>query len=589
VDDFALSRRDFLERTAYAAGLAGMATLPPSVLLAQAAEAAARRNRLPTPRNLEIDHVVVLMMENRSLDHYLGWLGDDEEYLEAGRSRFGGEFSFDGNNQQEFPGPDGTEYCTYHLPSRELETNPYRGCRHAGPGHLWEDGRAQRDGGFLAEGSSHEEENGRNDEFSLGYYLEEDLPIYGRLARRFTTFDRYHAALLGPTFPNREYLHSAQSGGNKANQLPLRTLGFPWDTIWDRLAAAGVPAAYYFVDLPFVALWGSRLIPVAHHIDRYFEDVARPGFPNVVFIDPGFTAKCRTDDHPFADIRAGQNYVKHVFRAFVESPYWESGVFLLNYDEWGGFFDHVTPPTARDPRADTDDRENFGQLGFRVPCFMASPYAREGWVEHGRHEHASLLRFIEWRFLGAPPEGPAGRGWWLTERDRHAGNIGLALRPDRPNLDLGFDLEQVPLPPPSPSCRDGALDRLLNLDPFSVLDASGLVERVGFTPGTLPRELCLPAGEPLPNAAAVAEDPFVNAADVSCAAGGPLGGPSSGLAPTGGSGGGSELPERIALGTAAAGVAAGAAVALARRSRGGPPPPPEAAPPEEGPPEEASV
>jgi phospholipase C len=93
--------------------------------------------------------------------------------------------------------------ATYRLTTAPALLNPYRGCPFSDPGHGWDAGRAQRDGGFLAAGSD-------NDEFALGYYVADDLPLYTALTRRFTLLDRYHCSLLGPTFPNREYLHSVQ-------------------------------------------------------------------------------------------------------------------------------------------------------------------------------------------------------------------------------------------------------------------------------------------------------------------------------------------------------------------------------------------
>jgi phospholipase C len=190
-----------------------------------------------------IDTVVVLMMENRSVDHHLGWLATDPIYIEEGRRRYGHRFRIDADNTQRYVAPDGRRVDTWYLPGSPSERNPYRRCDHPDPGHGWASGRAQRDGGFLADGSE-------NDEFALGYYASDDVPVYADLVRRFTTFDRYHCSLLSSTYPNRAYLHSAQSGGLKNNDLPTGTVGYQWETIWDLLLAAGVPSAYYFTDLP---------------------------------------------------------------------------------------------------------------------------------------------------------------------------------------------------------------------------------------------------------------------------------------------------------------------------------------------------
>ena len=164
-----------------------------------------------------IDTVVVLMMENRSFDSYFGWLARDEQYLEQGRSRYGAKFAINGSSIQQFPGPDGRPVKTFRRVLRD-EPQRWRGCGHPDPGHGWDKGRAERDGGFLAPGSG-------NDDFALSYFEGEDLPFYDLLARRFTVCDRWHASLLGPTYPNREYLLSGQSGGLQ-EQLPAARRGW---------------------------------------------------------------------------------------------------------------------------------------------------------------------------------------------------------------------------------------------------------------------------------------------------------------------------------------------------------------------------
>lgn len=394
-----------------------------------------------------IDHVVVLMMENRSFDHWLGWMGEDEAWLEAGRGRYGAGFTVDAAPHQTYLGPDGTAVSTAPMAELLASGNPWRGCDHPDPGHSWRAGRVQRDAGFLATGSG-------NDAFALGYYRGQDLPFTSALARRFTVCDAYFSSILGPTYPNREYLHAGQSGGIKTNYLPTAEGGFSWPTIWDRLAAAGVSAGYYYVDLPVTALFGQRHLPISHKIDDYFADCAAGTLPQVTFLDPGFLGGSRTDNHPHADIRAGEAFMRDVFAAFARSPHWGNGLFVLTYDEWGGFFDHVAPPVVVDDRLNLDDdQENFGQTGFRVPTVLASPYSRVGSVDHERYDHASVLRFLEWRFLGAPAIGVAQTGsqpWWLTARDRWAMNLGASLVVDAVP-GVGFDLD-VPVAPPSPEC-----------------------------------------------------------------------------------------------------------------------------------------
>ena len=372
------------------------------------------------------DTVVILMMENRSFDHYLGWLGADQAYLEQGRSRYGAAFSVDGRTAAGYPRPDGTIASTFHLPSQTSETNPWRGCGHPDPGHGWDSGRTQRDHGFVAEGSG-------NDDYALGYFLEPDLPCYAPLARHFTVFDRAFCSLMTGTYPNRYYLHAAQSDGMKDGTLPIAEAGFDWPTITDHLLASGVSVGAYFTDVPVIAFWGPRMVPLVRPIADFFVDAAAGRLPRVVFLDPGFMSGMRTDDHPHGDMRTAQAFVNTLVRAFQASPQWRKGVFFVTYDEWGGFWDHVAPVHLADDRSSPDDNEDFSLSGFRIPVIMASPYAQAGYVDHGTYDHASILRFLEWRFLGAPPEGSGGGAWSLTTRDRHAANIGASLSPTRIN------------------------------------------------------------------------------------------------------------------------------------------------------------
>ena len=368
-----------------------------------------------------IDTIVVICMENRSFDHYFAWLASDERYLEAGRSRYGVDFAVNGTTGLTYTRPDGTSVQPFHLPQWSDTTDPYRGCGgHPDPNHGRNGGLVQRDQGFVAQGSG-------NDDYAIGYYTEADLPCYSQLARNMTIFDRYHCSLLASTYPNREYLHSAQSGGHLDNYTPVAELGFQWPTIWDRLKPAGVSAGMYATDVPTTALWGTRLLSITNPLAKLFADAAAGQLPQVTYIDPGVISGERTDDHPHGDMRMAQRWVANVLAALQSSPQWSRMAVFITYDEWGGFFEHVAPPVLPDDRATDDEHTTLGLAGFRLPVMLASPFARPGYVDHTLYDHTSVLRFIEWRYLGAPATGPDGDGWWLTSRDRNANNIGGAL------------------------------------------------------------------------------------------------------------------------------------------------------------------
>jgi phospholipase C len=369
-----LSRRQLLTG---AAGVAGALALG-----AQGDATAA--TRLPAPGASGIDHIVVLMMENRSFDHYLGWLpGADGK--QAGLA---------------YVDRDGVTRSTHHL-------TDYQGCAHPDPDHSYEGGRVQYNGG-RCDGWLR---SGQNDEFAIGYYDRQDLGFYGRAAPYWTTFDRYFSATLAETYPNRFYQHSAQTD-RIHNSTDVATM----PTIWDRLAGKGVPHAYYYVDVPFLALYGTRYLDIARTWAQFKLDAAAGTLPAVSFLDPKFLDEgtgSSADDHPHADIRAGQSFLNDVYEAVTGGPGWARTALVVNYDEWGGFFDHVPPTTAPDatPEAGT------GMRGFRTPALMVSPRARRGHVAHGVYDHTSVLKMIEWRW-GLDP---------LTPRDAAARNLAEVL------------------------------------------------------------------------------------------------------------------------------------------------------------------
>src|SRR5215207_4915620 len=401
MDEEALRRRDFLQRAAYAAGLAGAASvLPADVILREAATAEAKRARLPRPRNIEIDHFVLVMMENRSFDHYFGWLSDVA----------------DGVQQQTFrDAATGQDVATQHASALEAD---FQGCGPPDPGHGWESGRAQLKDGFLAEGSG-------NDIFALSYYNEGELQFIHEAAKRHTLYDRFFCSALTSTWPNRYYKWSAQAGGRKTNAPPVETGGNQWPTIFDRALARNLSATYFNSDLPFSAVWGARGLSWTRPLEAYYQACATGTLPNISIVDPPFRDGgggdgLSADEHPHGDVRLGQAWQADVIRAFVESKHYRRGALFLIYDEWGGFFDHVRPPRVPDERASRNLEEDWGQMGFRIPAVAISPYTRRKRggprvrVSHETLGFESILKLIAYRFGLAP----------TTVRERYATNIG---------------------------------------------------------------------------------------------------------------------------------------------------------------------
>jgi phospholipase C len=385
-----LTRRRFVATAAAAAGsLAGAGALGTLARATAAAPAA-----LPSPAHSGIDHVVVVMMENRSFDHLLGWL----------------------------PGADGKQAGLTYLDAQGVphQTYPlapdFQGCAHADPDHSYEGARVEWNNG-ACDGWLLPTDG---DLFPIGYYRQEDLPFFGSAAPAWTVCDRYFASILGPTFPNRIYLHSGVT-----DRLDDSFTRVDLPTIWDRLAAKGVSGRYYCGNVSFLLLWNNKYQSITKTTSQFFADCKAGKLPAVSYIDPNLTlddtgpqSGIWNDDHPHADVRAGEYFLSTITNAVTHSPAWSRTLLVITFDEWGGFFDHVPPPAG----PDVDPR--YKQRGFRVPCLLVSPFARRGYVAHDVYDHTSILRLIEWRW-GLRP---------LSVRDAAATNLATALDFSRRDL-----------------------------------------------------------------------------------------------------------------------------------------------------------
>lgn len=390
-----------------------MSPMKPTTSEAQQANAL-----LPAPGLSGIEHVVVVMMENRSFDHLLGWLP------EANGRQSGLTYEDSG----------GKSHSTHRL-------NYYVGCTHPDPEHTYAGGRAEYNGGTM-DGWLR---TGSNDSFCIGYYEEEDLPLFATLARNFTTLDNYFPSILSSTFPNRVFQHAAQTD-RLSNTLHLCTL----PTIWDRLIAARVSCRYYYSNLPFLALWGLKYLGISALYERFKTDASQGTLPAVSFVEPWFTLLddgTGNDDHPHADLRKGEIFLRDVVTTLASSPQWKNTVLVINRDEWGGFFDHVAPPRIIAPNTvDTDLVNGKALLGCRVPTLIVSPFSRGNpsapRINSRLYDHTSVLKMIEWRW-GLTP---------LTARDASDEIANLALALDLNAQDTSLPSLPVIARPPLEPC-----------------------------------------------------------------------------------------------------------------------------------------
>ena len=388
-----VNRRELLKNAAFVSGAALVGASWPSSKKLFAQDVLLNLPNLPGPESSGIEHIVVVTMENRSFDHFLGWL-PNADGKQAGLTYVNGA---------------GVSRETHAL------SGDYTGCPHPDPDHSYDGARVEYNrglmDGFLRAGS--------NDVYSIGYYGEQDIPFYAALARNYTACNRYFASILGPTFPNRLFLHAAQTD-RLTNSTSLSSL----PTIWDRLASAGLTARYYFSNVPFLALWGAKYLGISRLYDEFLVAAGAGTLPAVSFIDPRYTILddgTGNDDHPHADIRKGDLFLYETFKAVATGPKWANTVFIVNFDEWGGFFEHIAPPRAAAPnQVDPDLVNGKALLGCRVPTVVASPFSlgnsHDPRVSALVFDHTSVLKLIEWRWGLAP----------LTPRDASGDVLNLA-------------------------------------------------------------------------------------------------------------------------------------------------------------------
>jgi phospholipase C len=364
------------------------------------------------PSGLErIEHIVVLMLENRSFDHMLGYLS-----LESGRGDIDGLRAGMANEHE------GQRYPIHHLRATYF------------PDERWDPehtaaatDRQINDGamdGFAASYAATLGSRGVDDGdpgVVMGYYNAVDLPVFDHFAAEFCVCDRWHSSVAGATWPNRLYAIAGSAGGSRDDRkLPiyhersfvrhLDAAGVSWrwyshDVATLRLAdvkyRVGYPEHFAYVQklkLVFKTR-GRGLLYLNEDAASFLEDAAYGRLPAVSWIDPNFKdfnliGSPPNDDHPPSDVTHGQELALLVYNALAAGPQWEKTLLLVFYDEHGGFFDHVAPPE----HPPDDDPATFGRYGVRVPAFVVSPWVEPGSVSHTLFDHGAIPKSILERF-----------------------------------------------------------------------------------------------------------------------------------------------------------------------------------------------
>jgi phospholipase C len=365
---------------------------------------ASKNARLTNAPISQIEHVVVLMQENRSFDHYFGAMPGVRGFADPSvpKTRF---YQVDAQNPDNYLLPFHTD--TQSTSAQNLPSNSHSW----GPQHdSWDNGQMD---GFV---TAHLAADGVAGQYTMAYFQRDDIPFHWALADAFTICDGYHCSMLGPTWPNRLYLMTGQvdpagvaGGPVYGNYVPAE--GYSWKTYPEMLSDAGVSWKIY----QEIDNYGMNVMeyfdqyqnaPVSSELYQNAMKIYQPGqfeydamhdqLPTVSWIVP----TSFQSEHPDYMPAAGADFVASKINAIAANPdVFAKTVFILIYDENDGFFDHVTPPT---PPAGTasefitvDKVSDPIGLGFRVPCIIVSPWTVGGYVCHDTFDHTSVIQLLE--------------------------------------------------------------------------------------------------------------------------------------------------------------------------------------------------
>lgn len=413
-----------------------------------------------TARALGIEHVYVLMLENRAFDHMLGFSGiTGADAVTGDPTAIYGLTGSESNlfNGVTYPVVRGADNIMPMDPPHEFPNVLEQLC---GPGAVYRPGDAYpavNDSGFVA---SYAGGKGKDPGEVMKCYTPGQLPVLHALAREFVVCDNWHASIPGPTWPNRIFVHAASSGGldhspsaaEIVNWEVLDGVALPNGHIFDRLNDAGIGRRLYGGDdFPTVAaLKGIHLDDIRHY-SKFASDLQQAGYDDrYIFIEPAYDVlnsyRDGNSQHPQGDVTRGEALIKSTYEAIRNSPAWNSSLLIITWDEHGGFFDHGVPPAAIAP-GDTAPGSALNQYGFtfeqygaRVAAVIISPLIPRNLVDHRLYDHSSIPATVESLFGLAP----------LTARDAAAHHLDELVTLRTPRTDTPVTLPATAAPVPAP-------------------------------------------------------------------------------------------------------------------------------------------
>jgi len=361
-----------------------------------------------------LKHVVVLMMENRSFDHMLGALKEQNPAI-------------DGLTGHE-TNPD-----TTGVPAPVQPLAEYQSQLDPDPNHHFAAVNLQIFGdpakgppalqptmqGFV-KSYYNQQHNVAQSRKILYYFTPDKLPVLTTLATEYAVFNRWFASIPGPTICNRAFAHYGTSFGQVS--MNLFYVGKKYKSIYDRMLAAGHTVKLFYYDQSSSTMEVVNLLQNQPSLFGTFNDFLRAcdqnALPDYSFIEPNYTdhdaldgsgEAIASDQHPDHDVRSGEQFIATVYNKIRENPaLWASTALLIVYDEHGGIYDHVPPPActpdapfvAQPSATGTPDPFYFDRLGVRVPAVLVSPWVKRGSVINDVFEHASIPATISDYFLG---------------------------------------------------------------------------------------------------------------------------------------------------------------------------------------------
>ncbi|XP_075519285.1 non-specific phospholipase C3-like [Primulina tabacum] len=401
--------------------------------------------------NYPIKTIVVLVQENRSFDHMLGWMKTLNSEIEGLTGTESNPLSSSDSNSNRLYYGDRSGY---------VEPDPghsYAATYEQIFGVPWTESSAESHTlpptmeGFAQQAES--VQKGLANVVMNGF-RPDSLPVYKELVSQFAVCDRWFSSIPTLTQPNRLYVHSATSYGATENDNKMMIEGYPQKTIFQSVEEGGYDFGIYYQYPPSTLFYRNlrklKYIRKFHQFDRHFKKHCKDGkLPNYVAIEQRyFETKllAGNDDHPSHDVSEGQRFIKEVYEALRSSPQWNEILFVIIYDEHGGFYDHVPTPVTGVPSPDgivgpEPYKFKFDRLGVRVPAILISPWIEPGTVLHGpsgpyptsEYEHSSIPATVKKIFNLIE---------FLTKRDAWAGTFECVLNRTTPRTDCPVTLPE---------------------------------------------------------------------------------------------------------------------------------------------------